>query len=302
MPIVSVVIPTYNRSWGLVRSVESVLEQSFQDFEIIIADDCSSDDTYEVIKSIQDPRIRYFRQAQNVGVAENWGTGVNLAQGEFITLLMDDDFYKTDFLANRVSHLISNPNLIVVFSSYELRDLENQLLDTIEAELPDQAELSPEDLLKCILQRKWFIGTSMYRREAVQSVWEKAKCDHMIVDFSLGIYLALQALGKGLYLRTKDFVMSAHSGQNSQAKLKEVFLQTDNALSRILTEFSSHPNVNLVRREQSNWKVLQARYLDLKSDNNFVLAQNLILDALKTDISNIWAWKQLSKLLVLGKL
>jgi glycosyltransferase involved in cell wall biosynthesis len=73
---ISVVIPTYNRSWGLIRSIESVLSQSFQDFELIIVDDCSPDDTQEVIQSIKDSRIHYFRQPQNVGVAKNWGTGL----------------------------------------------------------------------------------------------------------------------------------------------------------------------------------------------------------------------------------
>ena len=302
MPSVSVVIPTYNRSWGLVRSVESVLSQSFADFEIIIVDDCSPDDTPEVVASIQDPRIRYFRQPQNVGVAENWGTGLRLAQGKFVSFLMDDDFYQPDFLANRVVHLESNPSRVVVFSSYELRDLKGNLTATSIAAWADHTELSSKDLLKSILARHWFIGASMYRKDAVLAVWEQAQRDRLIVDFSLSIYLALQQTGTGLYLDTRDFIMTQHPGQNSQAKLKEVMQQTDQALSRILSESPEPEFARLIRREQSSWKVLQARYLDLPSKTNLATARALILDALRVDFSNLWAWKQLSKLVLLGKL
>ena len=302
VPPVSIVIPTYNRSWGLVRSVESVLSQSYQDFELIIVDDCSPDDTEEVVRSLQDDRIRYFRQPQNVGVAENWGTGLNLTQGKFVTFLMDDDFYQPDFLANRIVHLESNPSLVVVFSSYELHDLQGNLAGTVIADWVNQTELCAADLLKTILARHWFIGASMYRKDAVQSVWELAKRDRLIVDFSLAIYLAVHNAGTGLYLTAPDFIMTQHPGQNSQAKLREVMLQTDQALSRILSEFSDPQLARLIRREQSSWKVLQARYLDLRSRSNLGQARSLIVDALRVDFSNLWAWKQLSKLVLLGKL
>ena len=301
-PILSVIIPTYNRSWGLVRSVESVLSQSYQNFELIIVDDCSPDDTEEVVRSLQDDRIRYFRQPQNVGVAKNWGTGLNLTQGKFVTFLMDDDFYQPDFLANRIVHLESNPSLVVVFSSYELHDLQGNLAGTVIADWANQTELCAADLLKTILARHWFIGASMYRKDAVQSVWELAKRDRLIVDFSLAIYLAVHNAGTGLYLTAPDFIMTQHPGQNSQTKLREVMLQTDQALSRILSEVSEPQLARLIRREQSSWKVLQARYLDLRSRSNLGQARSLIIDALRFDFSNLWAWKQLSKLVLLGKL
>ena len=63
-------------------------------FELIITDDASTDDTPEVAQSFADPRVRYYRQSRNVGVSRNWGTGVELAHGEFVALLMDDDLYE----------------------------------------------------------------------------------------------------------------------------------------------------------------------------------------------------------------
>src|SRR4051794_22089991 len=70
-PCVSVVIPTYNRSWGLTRALQSVLAQTFQDYEIVVVDDASTDATAAVAATFSDPQIRYYRQPHNVGVASN---------------------------------------------------------------------------------------------------------------------------------------------------------------------------------------------------------------------------------------
>lgn len=93
MPTVSVVIPTYNRSTLLVRAVESVLGQSFKDFEIIVVDDASTDDTYSVVRSFRDPRIVYVRNDSNKGVSASRNVGISLSKGEFVAFLDSDDVW-----------------------------------------------------------------------------------------------------------------------------------------------------------------------------------------------------------------
>ena len=90
-PAVSVIIPTYNRAHLLDRAIESVLDQTYQDFEIIVVDDASVDETEEVVISFADDRINYIRHQKNKGGSSARNTGIKAAKGEFIAFLDSDD-------------------------------------------------------------------------------------------------------------------------------------------------------------------------------------------------------------------
>ncbi len=89
--LVSVVIPSYNRANVLPRALNSVLSQTYQDFEIVIIDDCSKDNTQEVLEKFNDPRIRYIRHEINQGGNAARNTGIKAANGEVIAFLDSDD-------------------------------------------------------------------------------------------------------------------------------------------------------------------------------------------------------------------
>ncbi|MCE2469889.1 MAG: glycosyltransferase family 2 protein [Dehalococcoidia bacterium] len=108
-PKVSVIIPTYNRAGLLPRAVNSVLAQSFQDFELLIVDDCSADDTPQVIAAFADPRIRALRHEMNRGLSAALNTGIANARGEFVAFLDDDDEFTPDSLADRLAALEASP-------------------------------------------------------------------------------------------------------------------------------------------------------------------------------------------------
>ncbi|MCL6557363.1 MAG: glycosyltransferase [Firmicutes bacterium] len=106
-PTVSVIIPTYNRAHLIGRAIRSVLEQTYQDFEIIVVDDGSSDNTEEVVKSFNDPRIRYIRHEQNRGGSAARNTGIRAARGEYIAFLDSDDEWLPEKLERQVQTLIN---------------------------------------------------------------------------------------------------------------------------------------------------------------------------------------------------
>lgn len=90
-PLVSVIIPTFNRAGLLQRAIESVREQTYQNLEIIVVDDASTDDTMQVVANIKDNRIRYVRHTCNRGGSAARNTGIHEATGDYIAFLDDDD-------------------------------------------------------------------------------------------------------------------------------------------------------------------------------------------------------------------
>ena len=91
MPKVTVIIPTFNRSHLIRRSVESVLNQTYKNFELIIVDDASTDDTVSSISRLEDDRIKIIRHKRNTGAPKARNSGISASMGEYIALLDDDD-------------------------------------------------------------------------------------------------------------------------------------------------------------------------------------------------------------------
>lgn len=102
-PIVSVIIPTYKRPFLVTRAIASVLKQSYQDFEIIVIDDASNDDTAAAVKGIVDSRIRYVCHEHNKGQPAVRNTGIAEARGYYIAFLDDDDQWHPEKLARQLA-------------------------------------------------------------------------------------------------------------------------------------------------------------------------------------------------------
>lgn len=104
MPLVSAIIPTYNRNILVKEAVESVLAQTLGDFEVLVVDDGSTDDTRKTIEAIADKRVRYFYK-ENGGVSSARNIGLKNATGEYIAFLDSDDLWKPDYLNMMISAL-----------------------------------------------------------------------------------------------------------------------------------------------------------------------------------------------------
>ncbi len=96
--MISVIIPSYNRSDTLPRSIKSVLNQTYTDLECIVVDDCSTDNTKQIVQGINDSRLRYTEHKVNQGACAARNTGIGLARGEYIAFQDSDDVWKKDKL------------------------------------------------------------------------------------------------------------------------------------------------------------------------------------------------------------
>lgn len=121
MSSVTVVIPTYNRADLLPRAIDSVLSQSFEDFELIIVDDGSTDNTPEVVNTYSDPRIQYIKRNENLGANRARNEGINRAESDVISFLDSDDELHPEYLETAMKKLrSSDPDTVGVFTSFEI--------------------------------------------------------------------------------------------------------------------------------------------------------------------------------------
>jgi glycosyltransferase involved in cell wall biosynthesis len=121
-PAVTVCIPTYNRRELLAASLRSVLDQSFQDIEIIVSDNASTDDTADFVRSLNDPRVRYDRLEENIGLFGNLSRCLHLGSGRYRVMLPDDDLMLPGNLAEKVRFLDQNPSAGMVHSAFRYLD------------------------------------------------------------------------------------------------------------------------------------------------------------------------------------
>ena len=121
-PKVSVCIPTYNCAQFLGIAIRSVLEQTFSDFELVICDDHSTDDTQILAAAFKDDRIRYYRNDVNLGLVGNWNHCIELATAPYIYIFHADDVMLPDNLRNKVRMLDENPLVGMVHSNIKTID------------------------------------------------------------------------------------------------------------------------------------------------------------------------------------
>ncbi len=130
-PTVSVIIPSYNHEKYIVECIQSVLDQTYQDFEIIITDDCSADHTVEAIERFDDPRIKLFKFQKNRGACVAANNCIRHASGKYIAMLSSDDAWYPQKLAVQVKYLDEHPKIAVVFGKVDWIDESGSLIANI---------------------------------------------------------------------------------------------------------------------------------------------------------------------------
>ena len=167
MPKISVIIPTYNRSSLLKQAIDSVLQQTFNDFEVIVVDDGSTDDTRDVIKQIGDERIRYFYK-DNGGASSARNLGLIKAQGEYISFLDSDDLWPENYLEIMVSNLEKMPDYGAAYSLFKNYSSDGRVVDEVENDYFTSGWLT-----KLYYQKALFISpcASIFRKCVWNNFW-----------------------------------------------------------------------------------------------------------------------------------
>jgi glycosyltransferase involved in cell wall biosynthesis len=134
MPLVSVIIPSYNHGKFIAECIQSVFDQSFQDFEIVITDDGSTDQTIKIIEEINDPRISLYKFKVNQGASVAANNCISKSSGKYIAMLSSDDAWHPEKLAVQVDFLNTHTDIAAVFGKVDWIDEFNNI--TVNSNFP----------------------------------------------------------------------------------------------------------------------------------------------------------------------
>ena len=126
-PIVSVIMPAYNAQRYLAQAIRSLQAQTFTQWELIVVDDCSGDDTAQIVSQLAqaDPRIRLYRNEQNLGAAKSRNRGLELQEGEFVAFLDSDDVWRPKKLELQVDYM-RQTNADLTYTAYAILDAQGR--------------------------------------------------------------------------------------------------------------------------------------------------------------------------------
>jgi glycosyltransferase involved in cell wall biosynthesis len=204
IPVVSVCIPTYRGADHLAETIESVLAQTFGDFELVIVDDNSPDRTAEIVGGYRDSRVRYLRNSVNLAPEGNWNRCLDEARGKYFKLLPQDDLLASDCLARQVAAFEQDTaeRIALVFGAREVIDATGEALLRREVFGSESRLLRAHDLIRACLRKASNIigepGNVLLRRSLAHSVGRFDGTYGYVIDLDYW-FRALQR-GDAIYL------------------------------------------------------------------------------------------------------
>ena len=195
-PLVSVCIPAYNSARYIGATIESVLSQRYENLELVVVDDCSGDNTVEIVNSFRDPRLRLVKNEKNLGMTGNWNKCLAEAGGDYIKLICADDVLYEDSIEKELGALLSHPEVTLVMSDTALID-ENGRRTGRFKRYPKSGLLDGRMVAKRALIFKSFFGApcnTLFPRSSYERTGGFDPQFPYILDFDL--WLRMACLGK----------------------------------------------------------------------------------------------------------
>jgi glycosyltransferase involved in cell wall biosynthesis len=230
IPVVSVITPAYNQASYLSQAVQSVLEQTCQDFELIVVDDGSTDGTPQVLAGIQDPRVRAIRQP-NAGLSAARNTGLRACRAPYVTFLDADDFFMPDKLAVLSAYLEQHPDIGLVGGG-------TQVVDQVGRPLREIIK-SPGNLglFELLAGNPFTVTSVMVRKEWIDRVGVFDETLRACEDWDMWLRLAYA----GCRFEWVEHVVGAYRYHVSQMTRQSERMRT--AFLAVLKKFYSQPEL-----------------------------------------------------------
>lgn len=275
-PVVSIVLPTFNGSRFLQRSIESCLRQHFEAWELIVVDDASTDCTPDILAhyAAADPRIRVIRHQRNLKLPAALNSGFALAAGRYLTWTSDDNFYAPEALDTLVAALEQDSAIAFVYSDYLLVDEADRELRSVSVQVPE------------LLWQGNHIGPCfLYRREVMELVGSYNSELFLVEDYDYWLRVSQHFAMKPLHAPLYHY--RTHDGSLSAANRRRIGLATMAVLERHLPGLPwldkrdrarAYLSLYQIARSLARWKPSNARYKlrALRHDPVYVAAQGML--------------------------
>lgn len=254
MPFFSVIIPSKNRAVYLEQAVQSVFSQSFADFELIVVDNCSEDNTSELLSALRDPRLIVFRQEQPVTMLRNFETGLLRSSGQYVALLGDDDWWHEDFLWMAAQILQAKRFVDVLFFDHWIADAEGRVLvgESLATSKAFGRDTLPygvvEDFLyTTVVKQPISMNSAVYRRTTISSlpVWFDDAAGSAL-DYPLHAQAALSG-AVAFYMPARLGYYRVHSGSFTQSRDRTKAQQFLASQTYVCDQLLMHPLPDPVR-------------------------------------------------------
>ncbi len=192
MPLVSVIMPSYNHERFIAKTMESVLGQSVKDLELIVIDDCSKDRSRDIIQEFakKDRRVRTIFHEKNMGIAGTVNDGIDAAQGKYVAFMGSDDLWREDKLEKQLEVLKANENL-VVWSEGEIIDTNGQPTGELFTQLhPSANGKKSGDVFEELLWYNFILAPSVVLKRGNLGNMRYSRCLKYLSDYQLAVDLA----------------------------------------------------------------------------------------------------------------
>jgi glycosyltransferase involved in cell wall biosynthesis len=221
-----VIIPTYNRADLLKNAIASVLDQTFQDFELIILDNGSTDNTEEIVKSFCSEKIKYFKNERNIGWLSNSNKAFEVAQSLYMIIFHDDDIMKPNLLEREVAILDNDKEVVLVAANIEVYDengkmTNENMLSLISDQIYTQYEFAAAFFDKgiflpfpTVMFRTQFMQEHQLRFQAEVGACADAFMWHQVNSFPQKIYLIADRLLKYRKSKCESIQQDSAIGKN----------------------------------------------------------------------------------------
>lgn len=285
MSKVSVLMPTYNFARYLGEAIESVLTQDHDDFELLIVDDCSKDNSAEIIKSYaaRDKRIRFQINSPNLGMVPNWNLCMEMARGDYLKFVFGDDkLCRPDALRKMVSLIEQNSSVTLVASARNILDENSKVIDVWDHLGKAGVKRGLDVIVQCLDETRNVIGEPsavlFRKRDACRGFNPRYR---QIVDQEFWFHL----LEKGDLAYTPEPLCAFRTHPTQQTAVNRAAQVGERESIELLAEYFAKPEI----KERSGRRIVFNNLYRLERNRRKIGAPESELEQkLRTDLGDFW--------------
>ncbi len=297
---VNIYIPTYNSEQTIAACVKSLLNQSYRNISITIINDCSTDNTLNVLKRFKDKRLKIFNKKNKVWGMDNLDFAFKKAKGDFAAVYHSNDIYHKDIIKNQLKVLQKNPDVKIVFTNAELFSGEKKFGEVFNDQIVNNKKYSYKEILKLLIKNyNFFVCQSAFFRPKFYKKYIK-NWNNNIFGYSADLDTWLRFSKRSKIIFLKKILVKTSVG-NSQMSVIEKNKLNKSDFFKVINFHLKSSKIKLDNYDKNNLYLLNQRDLARQIINLFILRkyERAYMLAKKLNVNNLFLNNKISKKLIL---